>query len=102
MKGSFAANACTENYDINEFHIAFSKLLERDDVQAIWISLYSFDEDEYWPYSDTAFISTTLPESFLNEYFGEVFPSEITCIDEIDVSFGTINEDFKLYMLWWD
>ena len=70
-------------------------------MQNIWISLYSYDDNEEWPYSDTAYISTALSNQFLHDHFGEAFPSKISII-ETDEAFGAIIDGFTLYVLWWD
>lgn len=99
--GSFAANACTPQFDIDDFRKAFENLLARDDVQRIWIDLYSFDNDEDWPYADTAYISTSLSKKFFESHFGEGFPSEVF-VNDYDKVFGDISPEFTLYGLSWD
>jgi len=101
VKGSFAANVCSKELDDKEFKKAFTELLENKDIQNIWVSLYDYDEEIGWPYSDTIFIATSLESDYFKKYFGELCPSEITENEKNEI-FGKIKEGNKLLCLWWD
>ena len=102
---SFAANACNNDVDVFTFNRIFRDLEQLKSVQFIEILIVDIDDEEEWPYSDTAFISTSLNEKEIESFFGKAFPSEITEInvgDPILKQIKDIKEGFKLYCLWWD
>ncbi|GFZ30401.1 hypothetical protein CSC2_09270 [Clostridium zeae] len=101
---SFAANACDEDFNVNEFYVAFKKIKSLDNVQDIWIMIT--DIDEQWPYSDTALIavSSDIEEACVNECFGQVPPEvrELNLTDEPSLPIPYLNDGYKLLSLWWD
>lgn len=103
--GSFAANACTEEIDVCQFHDIFKEIENRDDVRGVWIEIVDIDDNDEWPYSDTGYLITSASESEINTWFGEGFPSDIRLVsdDEEVRNYIVINESgFNLYSLWWD
>lgn len=105
LDGSFAANACDIDFDINEFYSAFKKIKSMYNVQDVWIMITDIDEE--WPYSDTALIaiSTDINIEDISNLFGKGFPSEIREVDlenEKSIRVPNLKADYKLLCLWWD
>lgn len=105
VEESFAANACTENIDVREFYRIFKDIKLKSNVQDIKILIYSIEEDEDWPYSDTAFILTSASKKEVYDWFGDAFPSDIGEDDGKGKGLERLpklKEGYKLYYLWWD
>lgn len=98
VQGSFAANACSDEIDVEEFYKIFKDIKNKENVKELYIEICDVDIEEEWPYSDTAFIVTSANEEEINNWFGDVCPSEIN----EHVSLKELEDGYKLYCLWWD
>lgn len=98
VEGSFATNACTNEFDVREFYDVFKEIEKKENVKEVYIEICDIDIEEEWPYSDTAFVVTTADEEEIKDWFKDAFPSEI---DE-HVSIKKLENGYKLYCLWWD
>ncbi|MFZ5987727.1 MAG: hypothetical protein ACOYWZ_11460 [Bacillota bacterium] len=102
-KGSFAANACTKDIDVNEFYLIFKRIMAEENVEDIWILINDIEDE--CAYSDTAFISTNADKKQIYQWFGEAFPSDVGEVDHNDKVYERISplrEGYKLFNLWWD
>ena len=102
---SFAANACSTDFNVSEFYNIFKKINNLDTVQDMWILITDMDEE--WPYSDTALIalSNDIQEANIKEWLGNGCPSEIrelnlSCESSIHIPY--LRDGYKLLSLWWD
>lgn len=98
VQGSFAANACTNEIDVEEFYKIFKDIKTKENVKELYIEICDVGVEEEWPYSDTAFIVTSANEEEINNWFGDAYPSEIN----EHVSLKELEDGYKLYCLWWD
>ena len=98
VKGSFASNACTDEFDVKEFYAIFKEIEKKENVKEVYIEIADVDVEEEWPYSDTAFVVTTANEEEIESWFKEASPSEI---DE-HISIEKLKDSYKLYCLWWN
>jgi hypothetical protein len=61
--GSIGCNLGPEQPAIGEFYAAFTALSRRLEVQDIWVRIYSVDDEDQWPYTDTVYVISSLSQA---------------------------------------
>jgi hypothetical protein len=103
-RGSIGCNLGENQPEIEDFYQTLARLTERPEVQDVWVRITDSSDDESWPYSDTIYVISSLPQSEIesalhNLMFDEVFAGWMC---GKPVSIPEPRSGFAAYSIWWD
>ena len=100
--GSIACNLI-EHPGVDAFRAAFSRISQRDDVQAVYAQIAELDPGEdSWPFTDTIFVVGTLTVEDLESELAALEPDEISTAEQFSVPDALAGSRAPILAAWWD
>jgi hypothetical protein len=86
------------------FFKLLATLQARPEVQGIWMRICDWDESNSWPFSDTAYVLTSLSESDIRKALAELIVGEVSegWLYGKPAAAPVLAPGFVVFSLWWD
>lgn len=102
--GSIGCNLGDDQPSIQEFYSTLAALRDKLEVQDVLVRIVDADDDSSWPYTDTIYVISSLPQSKIetamqNLNFDEVTPDWMY---GKPLSAPEPKAGFTIYSVWWD
>ncbi len=103
-QGSIGCNLGEDQPAIPEFYRRLAMLRDRKEVQDVWVRITDADDEESWPYADTVYVISSLPQGEIEAALGELMFDEITpaWMYGKPASAPEPIAGFTSYSIWWD
>ncbi|MCL2309057.1 MAG: hypothetical protein FWC42_02105 [Proteobacteria bacterium] len=102
--GSIGCNLGEEQPSINRFYETFLEIRNRPNVQDMLVRIYSQDDPDEWPFTDTVYILSSATTAEIESWVSPLLPDEVIP----EWMYGKPPEAPELqagmtpYSVWWD
>jgi hypothetical protein len=103
-RSSIGCNLGDKQPAIQEFHAVLASLRERPEVQDILVRVYDADDDTSWPYTDTVYVISSLPQNAIESALERLRFDQVSAewMYGKPASAPEPKPGFTPYSIWWD
>jgi hypothetical protein len=86
------------------FYDVFRQIRSRPDVQDVRVQICDYVDDDSWPFSDSVFFLTSMPQAELAKLLSELQPDDVGTFssEHIPEDLPKPNPGMTIYGAWWD
>ena len=102
--GSIGCNLGEDQPSIREFYRTLAALRDKSEVQDVLVRIVDADDDSSWPYTDTVYVISSLPQSEIETALRSLSFDEVTpeWLYGKPLSAPEPFDGFTAYSVWWD